>query len=58
MSKFGGNLNAYTGLDNTNYSLEIEHKGFDEGLDRFVNFFISPLFNEDSKDKTIKQMHH
>lgn len=58
MDKFGGKLNAFTGFDNTNYSLEIDHKGFDEGFDRLVNYFIAPQFQEDSKEKTLKIMHH
>lgn len=40
MEKFGGKINAYTGLDNTNFNLEIDHNGLDEGADRFANYFI------------------
>ena len=58
MQKYGGNINAYTGLDNTNYTLEIDHKGLDEGLDRFVNLLINPTFNSDKKDKIIRALHH
>ena len=58
LTKHNGNFNAYSGLDNTNYTLKIEHSGFEEGIERFVNFFVSPLFNEDNKDRTLKSIHH
>lgn len=58
LTKFGGKFNSFTGLDNTNYTLEIDHKGFDEGCDRLAQYFVNPLFNEDNKAKTIKLLHH
>ena len=56
--KFGGNLNGYTGLNSTNYNLEIDHAGFMEGVDRLASFFTAPTFNEDEKEKEIKKIGH
>lgn len=41
----GGNSNAYTGFDHTNYFFDIQPEYFKEGLDRFAQFFISPLLD-------------
>ncbi len=41
----GGSTNAYTGTDHTNYFFDIQPDYFHEGLDRFAQFFISPLFD-------------
>ena len=43
----GGNSNAYTSTDHTNYFFDIKPDAFREGLDRFAQFFISPLFSRD-----------
>jgi secreted Zn-dependent insulinase-like peptidase len=56
--QFGGNLNAFTSMNNTNYQLEIDHNGFEEGVDRFANFFIAPNFNEEEKEREIRQIGH
>ena len=39
----GGSSNAYTAPDHTNYFFDIQPEAFHEGLDRFAQFFISPL---------------
>jgi insulysin len=41
----GGYSNAFTAGNRTNYQLEIFHDDFEGALDRFAQFFISPLFN-------------
>jgi len=41
---FGGYSNAYTASDHTNYQLQVLPDGFEGALDRFAQFFISPLF--------------
>ena len=46
-----GYSNAYTAEDRTNYHFEIDPDYFEEGLDRFAQFFISPLFNPDLVDR-------
>ncbi|MBC8311356.1 MAG: insulinase family protein [Candidatus Marinimicrobia bacterium] len=41
----GGYSNAYTEEDHTNYHYEVYHDAFEGALDRFSQFFISPLFS-------------
>ena len=41
----GRSTNAYTGTDHTNYFFDIQTDYFHQGLDRFAQFFISPLFD-------------
>ena len=41
----GGEGNAYTAGDITNYHFEIRHEAFEGALDRFSQFFIAPLFS-------------
>ncbi len=42
----GGGQNAYTSFDHTNYFFDIDKNHLEPALDRFAQFFISPLFNE------------
>jgi len=44
LKTFGGYSNAYTAADHTNYQLQVLPDGFEGALDRFAQFFISPLF--------------
>ena len=46
LSSHAGYGNAYTADDHTNYFFEVSHQGLAEGLDRFSQFFIAPLFSE------------
>lgn len=41
----GGTHNAFTSATHTNYFFDIKHEQFESALDRFAQFFISPLFN-------------
>lgn len=43
----GGSSNAYTAPDHTNYFFDVQPEAFHEGLDRFAQFFISPLFEKE-----------
>ncbi len=43
----GGSSNAYTATDHTNYFFDVKPDAFREGLDRFAQFFISPLFSKE-----------
>jgi insulysin len=54
LSKFGGLSNAYTSTNQTVYYFETTHPGFEGALDRFAQFFVSPLFNENCVEKEIK----
>ena len=40
----GGWSNAGTGQQHTNYFFEVNQGAFNEALDRFAQFFISPYF--------------
>lgn len=42
----GGTHNAYTSTDKTNFYFDISPSAYDAALDRFSQFFISPLFSE------------
>jgi len=47
ISTHGGSNNAYTSYDHTNYFFDINPPQFEQALDRFAQFFIAPLFNEE-----------
>ena len=58
LKKFNGNFNASSGLDSTNYTLEIDHEGLDEGVGRLVNYLISPNFKDRNIQQIVKNIHH
>ncbi|WP_394178879.1 insulinase family protein [Marinomonas posidonica] len=41
-----GTHNAYTSTDNTNYFFDVKPSAYEGALDRFSQFFITPLFSE------------
>lgn len=43
----GGSHNAFTSFEHTNYFFDIDADYLPETLDRFADFFISPLFTEE-----------
>ena len=47
----GGYSNAYTAEDHTNYHFEVYHDAFEGALDRFSQFFISPLFKQEYTER-------
>lgn len=51
MSNNGGSQNAYTWLDITNYMFKVNNDAYDEGLDRFSDFFKAPKLYEEYADK-------
>ncbi|MEM6709567.1 MAG: insulinase family protein [Pseudomonadota bacterium] len=51
IGKNGGSSNAYTALDHTNYFFDIKPEQFQEGLDRFAQFFINPLLAAEYVDR-------
>ncbi len=51
LKKNMGYSNAYTSNINTNYYFEVNHDAYQESLDRFAQFFISPLFDEKYMEK-------
>lgn len=54
LSAHAGYSNAYTSSDDTNYYFEVGHEHLEGALDRFAQFFISPLFSESCKDREIR----
>ncbi|XPF95872.1 insulinase family protein [Colwellia sp. RE-S-Sl-9] len=46
ISQHGGSNNAWTATEHTCYFLDINHQFFEEALDRFSQFFTSPLLSE------------
>ncbi len=57
ISQHGGKFNAYTAAENTNYFFEIDNDQLDVALDRFAQFFISPLFNPEYVERERKAVH-
>ena len=53
LTKNGGSSNAYTELDCTTYYFNCSNNHFREGLDRFANIFIKPLFNSSSVEREL-----
>lgn len=43
----GGSHNAWTTYDHTNYFFSVRPEFLEEALDRFSQFFVAPLFNEE-----------
>lgn len=50
----GGERNAFTMSDRTVYIFSCANTGFLEGLDRFAQFFVAPLFNPSGVDRESK----
>ncbi len=46
LSAHGGNHNAYTAHEHTNYFFDVDADYLEPALDRFARFFIDPLFSE------------
>lgn len=57
ISQHGGNHNAYTSSDHTNYFFDINSEQLEPALDRFSQFFIAPLFNADYVDRERNAVH-
>eukprot|EP00058_Branchiostoma_floridae_P015652 XP_002601140.1 hypothetical protein BRAFLDRAFT_75587 [Branchiostoma floridae] len=53
LNEHGGASNAFTAAEHTNYYFDVSSQHLEGALDRFAQFFISPLFNEESKDREL-----
>jgi insulysin len=53
LAAHGGQSNAFTDDEHTNYFFEVSADHFEAALDRFAQFFVAPLFNEDG---TMREM--
>ena len=47
LTEHGGNRNAYTSFEHTNYFFDVNAAYLPEALDRFAQFFIAPRFDAD-----------
>jgi len=54
LSSHGGHSNAYTDAESTNYYFDIQASFLEGALDRFAQFFISPLFTPSATDREIQ----
>ena len=54
LSKNGGISNGMTQQDRTIYYFDVSNEAFEGALDRFAQFFISPIFNEGSVERELK----
>ena len=50
----GGYNNAWTWFTDTNYHFEVSNEAFGEALDRFAQFFVSPLLGEQQTEREMK----
>ena len=57
ISKHGGNRNAYTATELTNYFFDIDEQYFPDALDRFAQFFTAPLFDETYVEREKNAVH-
>ncbi|CAD6898866.1 unnamed protein product [Tilletia controversa] len=54
LSNHSGSSNAYTGMDNTCYYLDVGPDHLEPALDRFSQFFLHPLFNESCAEREVR----
>lgn len=57
INRHGGNHNAYTSFDNTNYFFDIDADSLEPALDRFSQQFIAPTFTAKYVEREINAVH-
>ena len=57
LSKNSGMSNAYTSQEETNYFFEVANPALEGALDRFAQFFISPLMADSSSERELNAVH-
>lgn len=57
INRHGGNHNAYTSFDNTNYFFDINANALEPALDRFSQQFVSPTFTSEYVTREINAVH-
>eukprot|EP00929_Paragymnodinium_shiwhaense_P074097 TRINITY_DN37904_c0_g1_i1.p1 TRINITY_DN37904_c0_g1~~TRINITY_DN37904_c0_g1_i1.p1 ORF type:complete len:1442 (-),score=342.33 TRINITY_DN37904_c0_g1_i1:212-4537(-) len=57
LTKYGGSSNAYTEEEVTVYYAGLDAAGFEQGMDRFADFFRDPLLNASSVYKEVSAVH-
>jgi insulysin len=53
LSSHGGESNAYTSSENTNFFFDVQPEALPAALDRFAQFFIEPLFTESATSREV-----
>ena len=56
VSEHGDNSDASTATQHTNYRFDVDTEKLEEALDRFAQFFISPLFTESAIEREVKSV--
>jgi insulysin len=51
INEHGGQSNAFTAAEDTNYYFEINANKLEGALDRFAQFFVTPLFTETATER-------
>ncbi|KJZ05168.1 insulinase family protein [Pseudoalteromonas piscicida] len=51
ISQYGGQSNAWTGTEHSSYYFDCDAEQLDEALERFSQFFVSPLLSESDTEK-------
>ncbi|KAI8612850.1 Metalloenzyme, LuxS/M16 peptidase-like protein [Chytriomyces sp. MP71] len=54
LSTHGGSSNAFTSADHTNYYFDVKADFLEGALDRFTQFFVSPLFDASCTEREMK----
>ncbi|KAF7728621.1 Insulinase (Peptidase M16) [Apophysomyces ossiformis] len=54
LSEHSGYSNAFTSIENTNYYFEVGQEHLEGALDRFAQFFISPLFSDSCTERELR----
>jgi insulysin len=57
IARHGGSSNAYTAGDHTNYFFDVQPGYFQAAMDRFAQFFISPLFAAEYVEREKNAVH-
>jgi insulysin len=58
LNSHGGSSNAYTSATSTNYYFDVRHEYLTEMLDRFAQFFISPLFTATATEREMNAVNN
>lgn len=53
-----GECTAYSSWTSTNFHFKVDNIVFEEALDIFSNFFVSPTFPESEAPRVIRGIHH
>ncbi|XP_035713273.1 insulin-degrading enzyme [Folsomia candida] len=56
LAENGGASNAYTARDHTNYYFHVSPHSLPGALDRFAQFFVTPLFTESAMERVVDQI--